>query len=59
MKENFFIKIESLHVQDNGTQENPFNLSKEQLSKREVITIDIANDPIPQSVTSFTRHSAL
>jgi len=47
MKENFFIKIESLHVQDKGTLENPFNLTKEQLKNREVIYIDIANDPIP------------
>lgn len=46
MKENFFIKIESLHCQDNGTQENPFNLPKDVLAKREIITIDIANDPV-------------
>ncbi|CAF0863524.1 unnamed protein product [Brachionus calyciflorus] len=46
MKENFFIKIESLHIQDDGSLDNPFNLSKDQLNKREVVYIDIANDPI-------------
>lgn len=49
MKDNFMIKIESLHLNDNGNAENPFNLSKEQLAKREVIKIDIANDTIPAS----------
>ncbi|RMZ94908.1 phosphatidylinositol transfer alpha isoform isoform X2 [Brachionus plicatilis] len=46
MKENFFIRIESLHVQDDGSLENPFNLSKDQLKKREIINIDIANDTV-------------
>lgn len=49
MKENFFIRIESLHVADNGKLENPFNLSKNELDKREVIYIDIANDPVSSS----------
>lgn len=47
MKENFFIKIESLHVQDNGNLDNAFNLSKDELKKRDVVYIDIANDQIP------------
>lgn len=45
MKENFFIKIESLHSEDR-TLSNPFHLNKEQLAKREIINIDIANDPL-------------
>jgi hypothetical protein len=49
MKENFFIRIESLHVADKGTLDNPFNLSKHELDKREVIYIDIANDPVSAS----------
>jgi hypothetical protein len=50
MKEKFFIKIESLHVQDKGTLDNPFQLPPELLSKREVIVIDIANDPVSSGV---------
>jgi hypothetical protein len=46
MKENFFIKIESLHVADKGQLENPFDLPADLLSKREIIYIDIANDPV-------------
>lgn len=46
MKENFFIKIESFHSQDKGTLENPFNLPTDLLAKREIIYIDIANDPV-------------
>lgn len=49
MKENFFIKIESLHVQDNGNLDNAFNLSKDELKKRDVVYIDIANDQIPSA----------
>lgn len=44
MKECFFVKIESLHLPDWGTTENAHGLSKEELLKREVIYIDIAND---------------
>jgi hypothetical protein len=46
MKDNFFIDITSFHKGDNGTTENVFELSKEQLAKREVVRIDIANDSI-------------
>lgn len=46
MKENFFIKIESLHVADKGQSENVFNLPPDLLAKREVVYIDIANDPV-------------
>ena len=46
MKENFFVKIESLHVADKGQSENVFNLMPDALAKREVVYIDIANDPV-------------
>lgn len=46
MKENFFIKIESLHISGNGELDNPFELPPDLLSKREVIYIDIVNDPV-------------
>ena len=51
MKEKFFIKIESLHVQDKGTLDNPFHLPPDLLSKREVVVIDIANDPVSSGVS--------
>ncbi|RMZ94909.1 phosphatidylinositol transfer alpha isoform [Brachionus plicatilis] len=47
MKENFQIKIESLHVDDNGQLDNAFDLPKDLLKKREVVYIDIVNDKIP------------
>lgn len=46
MKENFFIKIETLHLPDRGTTENAHKLEGDALKKREVIHIDIANDPV-------------
>jgi len=49
MKDNFFIEIRSLHVADKGQQENVFDLTKEQLNKREVVHIDIVNDSIQSS----------
>lgn len=49
MKDNFFIKIESFHSADKGTLDNPFDLKPSDLKKREVIYIDIANDPEPTS----------
>jgi hypothetical protein len=46
MKDNFFLIIESRHFEnDRGKQENVHGLSADDLKKREVITIDIANDP--------------
>lgn len=47
MKEKFLIQIESLHVSDRGEQDNVFGLSNDQLKKRDVVYIDIANDTIP------------
>lgn len=49
MKENFSIKIESFHSTEKGLIDNVFELSPEQLKKREVINIDIAKDPIPSN----------
>lgn len=46
MKENFMIKIETIHTPDRGTQENVHNLPQELLKKRQVQLIDIANDPV-------------
>jgi len=46
MKENFVICIESLHVGDIGMQQNVHELPPEKLKTREVVHIDIANDPI-------------
>lgn len=45
MKEGFFIDISSMHIEDKGKEENAHLLSDERLSKREVVTIDIAGDP--------------
>ncbi|KAL1453708.1 hypothetical protein WDU94_010024 [Cyamophila willieti] len=46
MKENFFIIIESYHIQDNGQQENVHELTGDKLKQREVVHIDIGNDPV-------------
>lgn len=46
MKDNFFVKIETLHAPDRGTQDNAHNLSQELLKKRGVTFIDIANDTV-------------
>ena len=50
MKENFSIVLDSLHVADRGQLENAFNLTPDQLKKREVIYIDIAYDQISSNV---------
>ncbi|GMT21062.1 hypothetical protein PFISCL1PPCAC_12359, partial [Pristionchus fissidentatus] len=44
MKDNFYVKVETIHLPDRGTTENAHNLSREELAKREVVHIDIAND---------------
>merc|ERR1712228_1033127 len=46
MKDNAYIKIETLHAQDAGTKENALNLPQNLLEKRRVVIIDIANDPV-------------
>lgn len=45
-KNDFLIKIESMHCPDRGEQENAHELSQELLKKREVVRIDIANDTV-------------
>uniref|UniRef100_A0A915JUS0 Phosphatidylinositol transfer protein n=1 Tax=Romanomermis culicivorax TaxID=13658 RepID=A0A915JUS0_ROMCU len=46
MKDKFFVRIESLHVNnDRGTTENIFNLPPETLKLREVVDIDITINP--------------
>ncbi|ODM90545.1 Phosphatidylinositol transfer protein alpha isoform [Orchesella cincta] len=49
MKENFIIKIESLHLADKGTMENVHELTPEKLKLREVVMIDVANDAVASS----------
>jgi len=46
MKENFYIVIESLHLPDKGDQVNVHHLTPEKLKNREIVMIDIANDPV-------------
>jgi hypothetical protein len=46
MKEAFFIKIETIHLPDQGETENAHALDDKRLKQREVIHIDIANDPV-------------
>ncbi|KAJ9588933.1 hypothetical protein L9F63_017811, partial [Diploptera punctata] len=46
MKENFIISIESLHLADTGMEENVHELLPEKLKHRDVVHIDIANDPV-------------
>eukprot|EP00731_Ephydatia_muelleri_P000210 Em0001g210a len=47
MKDGFHITIETMHIADDkGTTENALNLPPELLAKREVIYVDMVNDPI-------------
>lgn len=46
MKENFFILIDTWHKPGNKDIENVHNLGQKELTKREVVNIDIANDPV-------------
>ncbi|XP_071537191.1 phosphatidylinositol transfer protein alpha isoform-like isoform X3 [Panulirus ornatus] len=46
MKKKFVICIESFHADDLGTVENAHRLSGDKLKLREVVTVDIANDPV-------------
>lgn len=46
MKEKFTLIIETLHSDDIGEKENVHELPPEKLKAREVIEIDIANDPV-------------
>ncbi|KAL5017677.1 hypothetical protein ScPMuIL_007266 [Solemya velum] len=49
MKENFYIKIETMHMPDRGTVENIHGLPDEDLRIRKVVNIDIAADPVKSS----------
>ncbi|XP_039297700.1 phosphatidylinositol transfer protein alpha isoform isoform X2 [Nilaparvata lugens] len=46
MKEKFVICIETLHVGDAGDSNNVHELPPEKLKQREVVHIDIGNDPV-------------
>ncbi|XP_017775488.1 PREDICTED: phosphatidylinositol transfer protein beta isoform [Nicrophorus vespilloides] len=46
MKDNFVICIESMHIGDKGNQDNVHELPADKLKNREVVHIDIANDPV-------------
>jgi hypothetical protein len=46
MKDNFMICIETYHFADRGLSENLHELPPEKLKHREVVHIDIANDPV-------------
>ncbi|KAL4224161.1 hypothetical protein ACF0H5_017614 [Mactra antiquata] len=48
MKDAFFIKIETMHYGDRGLMTNIHDLQGEDLQKRNITTIDIANDPVGQ-----------
>jgi len=46
MKDNFHITIETMHCPDRGDQENAHHLPPDKLKHREVVYIDISNDPV-------------
>ena len=49
MKDNFFIMIETYHYPDRGVSENLHELQPDKLKQREVVHIDIANDPVSRA----------
>lgn len=49
MKDNFVIIIESYHIGDNGGQDNVHELPPEKLKQRDIVKIDIGNDPVSSS----------
>jgi len=62
MKDDFEIKIETVHAADKGTQENAHKLDKDGLSKREVVMVDIASKKIAKDenepdITEFKSFS--
>ncbi|KAI8783259.1 phosphatidylinositol transfer protein alpha isoform [Biomphalaria glabrata] len=46
MKENFYIIIESFHAPDNGNTPNIHGLTGRDLSARQVVKLDVANDKV-------------
>ena len=55
MKDNFFIIIESWHKPDNGQQVNVHGLKKEELEKRSIDNIDIADNSAVRS-SDYKEH---
>jgi hypothetical protein len=50
MKDGFHITIITIHVDnDKGLQENVHNLPPDKLAKRDVVQVDIVNDPVSSS----------
>ncbi|KAG0723985.1 Phosphatidylinositol transfer protein alpha isoform [Chionoecetes opilio] len=49
MKKNFIVSIETLHAPDVGTLDNAHELTGEKLRIRDVVPIDISNDPVKTS----------
>ena len=47
MKDSFKLILETYCLPDRGESENVHELDADQLAKRQVIHVDIANDPIP------------
>ena len=55
MKEGFHVTIISMHVDnDNGKLDNVHELDEKQLAKREIVPIDIVNDPVDPRVSVTT-----
>ena len=46
MKDNLSITVETFHIADRGHQENVHELDRKTLKDRQVVPIDIANDPV-------------
>lgn len=46
MKEKFRVVLETMHCQDNGTQDNVHQLSPEKRKEREIVFVDIAKDAV-------------
>lgn len=46
MQDNFHLIIETIHKDDAGKSPNVHNLNQQELIKRKVVDIDIANDPV-------------
>jgi hypothetical protein len=53
MKKDFYIIIETMHLQDCGDTENALNASKEVLKKREVVVLDIYDETHLNKKTDF------
>ncbi|XP_071489080.1 phosphatidylinositol transfer protein alpha isoform-like [Diadema antillarum] len=55
MKDNYSTVVETISIADDrGEIDNVFDLGPEELSRREVVNIDIINDRIPNSVNKQT-----